>query len=121
VESEQGLQPSGAINIDPNNPFIERESVTIDRLANQPRSTVTDYVIDKNGNTLEKREYGWSNTFDGAPIETPGSLLRTTRSTFHLSVPSFTDTANARTAIGTLRLLHAWTPRVELQSAMKSA
>ena len=85
---------AAAINIDSNNPYVERESVTIDRVAGEPRTTVTDTLIDKNGNALQTLEYNWSTTVSGQFMEAPGTLERTTQRTYHVSVPASTNAAN---------------------------
>ena len=85
---------AGPLNIDPNNPFISRESVTTDALEGQPRSAVTDYSFDKNGNLLTVREYDWSNYSQSAAVEAPGALRRTTSLNYYLSVPAAADASN---------------------------
>jgi RHS repeat-associated protein len=85
---------AAVVNIDPNNPFVERESVTTDAVAGQPRSAVTDYAIDKNGNPLSSKEYGWSTTLAGSAMEAAGGLLRQTETSYAVSVPGSTDASN---------------------------
>jgi RHS repeat-associated protein len=82
------------VNVDPNNPYVERESVTVDHVVGQPRSAVTDFLIDKNGNLLRKKEYDWSTSLNGSAIESPGTLLRITETSYHVSVPASTDASN---------------------------
>jgi RHS repeat-associated protein len=76
---------AAAINVDPNNPYVERESVTVDAVVGQPRTTVADILIDKNGNTLRKKEYGWSSTVGSWTLESPGPLLRTSETSYHVN------------------------------------
>jgi RHS repeat-associated protein len=83
-----------AINVDSNNPYTERESVTVDSVPGQPRTTITDYVIDKNGNVLQSIDYGWSTTVEGPSMENAGPLLRATETAYHLPVPAAADTGN---------------------------
>jgi hypothetical protein len=85
---------AAAVNVDPNNPFVERESVTSDAVAGQPRSAVTDYAIDKNGNPLSIKEYGWSIALAGSAMEVPGGLLREAETSYAVSVPASTDASN---------------------------
>jgi RHS repeat-associated protein len=85
---------AAALNIDSNNPYVERESVTVDKVIGEPRSAVTDTLIDKNGNLLRKKEYGWSAVLAGAAMENPGPPLRTTESSYYVSVPASADAAN---------------------------
>jgi RHS repeat-associated protein len=85
---------AAAINIDPNNPYVERESVTTEKVSGQPRTVITDRLVDKNSNPLLVREYNWSNTLDGPALESPGPLERITERTYHASVPDSTNTSN---------------------------
>jgi RHS repeat-associated protein len=105
---------AAAINIDSNNPYVERESVTVDKVIGEPRSAVTDILIDKNGNLLRKKEYGWSATLAGAAMENPGALLRTTESSYYVSVPASTEASN-----GTNRYWNPSTPP-RLNAALRS-
>ena len=98
---------AAAINVDANNAYVERESVTVDKVAGQPRTVVTDYLIDKNGNLLRKQEYGWSLTLDTEAMETPGALLRKTETSYYVSVPVSSDASN-----GTNRY---WNPAAPLR------
>ncbi|HET9217610.1 MAG TPA: RHS repeat-associated core domain-containing protein, partial [Terriglobia bacterium] len=82
------------VNVDANNPYVERESVTIDKVVGQPRTVVTDTLIDKNGNPLRVKQYNWSNTLDGDVMESPGALERITDKTYYAAVPDSTNTAD---------------------------
>src|SRR6266478_6381000 len=47
---------------DPNNPYVQRETVTVSNASSQPAKTaVTNYAYDKNGNLLQRTEYEWVN------------------------------------------------------------
>src|SRR5688572_29464 len=83
-----------AVNVDSNNPYVERESVTVDKVSGQPRTVVTDTLIDKNGNPLRIKQYNWSTTLDGDVLESPGPLERITERTYHVPVPEAPNTAN---------------------------
>jgi RHS repeat-associated protein len=76
-----GLQET--INTDGNNPYVERESVTLGNSI----SAITDYLYDKNGNLKKKTEYDWGTYQASAPMDTPGSVVRTTEWTYYVDVP----------------------------------
>lgn len=76
---------AAAINVAPNNPYVERESFTVDAVVGQPRTAVVDVAVDKNGNTLTKTEYAWSVTQSGTTVESPGPLLRTMVTSYHVN------------------------------------
>ncbi len=98
---------ASATNVDSNNAYVERESVTLDKVVGQSHTAVTDYLLDKNGNPLWKKEYGWSTTLAGATLETPGALLRMTETAYYVSVPASSNTSN-----GTNRY---WSPAASLR------
>jgi RHS repeat-associated protein len=58
----------------PKNPYIQKETVTVNGSA--ARTAVTNYAYDVNGNMLSKAEYDWN--------ETGGALLRNTVSEYYL-------------------------------------
>jgi RHS repeat-associated protein len=64
----------------PNNPYVIRESVTLEHPSNTPsRTAVTDYAYDKNGNVLLRNEYDWVDfNQSGSQVETGNSVIRTT-------------------------------------------
>jgi RHS repeat-associated protein len=59
----------------PKNPFIQQETLTV--YGSSPRTAVTNFTYDVNGNMLSKAEYDWN--------ETGGALLRNTVSEYFLT------------------------------------
>jgi RHS repeat-associated protein len=77
-----------------NNPYIERETVTVGNAASEPISTaVTSFVYDKNGNALSKTEWDWVS-YAGAAVETGGSLRRLTVLTYQVATSQASATNN---------------------------
>ena len=74
----------------PNNPYIQRESVTAGDAAGVPSAqAVTDYSYDKNGNVLGKFEY------DMVPYgQSPQILRRLTTFSYYVAAMPASDTSN---------------------------
>jgi len=72
------------------NPWIRRETTTIGDASGTPALTsVTDRMIDKNGNLLQTTEYDWVNYELNGP-ETGSSPRRTTQLKYFATVPNAT-------------------------------
>jgi RHS repeat-associated protein len=87
-----GLRDSAVIAT-PNNPFVQRETITVGNAAGVPTKTaVTDVMIDKNGNVLSRTEYDWVD-YAGTAVENPPptNKLRENTITYWASVPAATD------------------------------
>jgi len=73
------------------NPWIRRETTTIpDASGNPALTSVTDRMIDKNGNLLQTTEYDWVSYNPSGP-ETGTVPKRITQWTYHASVPDGTS------------------------------
>jgi len=69
------------------NPWVRRETSTVGNAAGVPSLTsVTDRMIDKNGNLLQTTEYGWMS-YNPAGPETGSGPQRITRFIYHAPVP----------------------------------
>ena len=88
---------AGTSNKDPNNPYVERESLTLGDKMGQTvaigKTAVTDYSYDKNGNLLGRTEYDWVN-YDSDPedVEEGITPLRIVGRAYYGVVPSATVT-----------------------------
>jgi len=84
---------SGAVD-DPNNPYIQKETVTVGNSAGVPTKTaVTNNTFDKNGNVTQRTEYNWVN-YAGASVENGTTVQRSTTRIYHLVVPTAASTAD---------------------------
>src|SRR5262249_23116529 len=78
----------------PNNPFIQRETVTVGNGFGQPSKTaVKDFVYDKNGNVLATTEYDWVS-YQASTVEAGITVKRQTRTNYHVAVPEASSNAN---------------------------
>jgi RHS repeat-associated protein len=85
-------------NHDSNNPYIQKETVTVGNSSGAPAKTsVTEYTVDKNGNSLQKTQYDWVNyagTYQGSTsgIENGSIVGRITSSSYWTPAPASVDT-----------------------------
>jgi RHS repeat-associated protein len=78
------------VSVPVQNPWIRRETTTIgDASGNPTLTSVTDRMIDKNGNLVQATEYDWVN-YNPNGAETGTVPVRTTEWKFYASVPNAT-------------------------------
>lgn len=76
------------------NAWVSRETITVGNSSGNPAlTTVTDKLIDKNGNLIQTKEYDWV-AYSPTGIETGSTLKRVTDMTYHADVHAATDTTS---------------------------
>jgi RHS repeat-associated protein len=74
-----------------NNAFVRRETVTVgDKFGVPSLTSVTDRIVDKNGNVLQSTDYEWVG-YDGSGPESGVVAKRTTQLTYHAVVSDYTS------------------------------
>ena len=85
---------STTLNLDPNNPYIQKETVTVGNSSGAPsKTTVTEYTVDKNGNPLQQIQYDWVD-YNPNGIENGVTPKRITHFDYYLVVPEASNTSN---------------------------
>ena len=78
---------------DPNNPFVQKEMVTVGNSAGVPTKTaISEFTYDKNGNLLSKVEYDWVNY----PATAGVTRLGSTTLSYHYPAPPSTDSTDSQ-------------------------
>ena len=94
VWAQNKVSPGISSADDPNNPYIQRETVTVGNSSGVPSKTaVTNYTFDKNGNLTQRTEYNWV-AYAGTSIENGTTIQRSTAMVYHLTVPTAASTAD---------------------------
>jgi RHS repeat-associated protein len=85
-----GLRGGITLLKEPNNPYIQKETVTVGNIAGQPAKTaVISYAYDKNGNLLQRTEYDWV-PYNSSDVENGTTVRRSTTLTYYNTVPAAT-------------------------------
>jgi RHS repeat-associated protein len=84
-----GLRGGISLSSNPNNPYIQTETVTAGSTSGQPKTAVSDFAYDKNGNPLQRTDYEWVD-YNPNAVETGVVARRQTSSAFWLTAPSAT-------------------------------
>jgi RHS repeat-associated protein len=124
VWAQNKVSPGSASVDDPNNPYIQKETVTVGNAAGTPSKTaVVNYTLDKNGNQTQRIEYNWV-TYAGTSIENGTTIQRATTMLYHLAVPTAASTADDPNAYWNTtappRLDAVWRREISDGSAIKA-
>ncbi len=93
-----GLKGGITKDKDPNNPYIQKETVSVGNSSGPVKTAVVDYAYDKNGNLLQRIEWDWVPYSSSGP-ENGTAIRRSTTLTYYKETPlataALTDDANA--------------------------